>query len=67
MKDEQLAAGKAGVGGRPKSGSRASWIAGWVIGPGLIVLGILTAGLYVGANHPDSWITRLVNWVVALF
>ena len=52
----------------------ACWIAmyyitilGWVIGPGAIVLGILTAGAYVGANHSDSWVTRLVNWTVALF
>lgn len=67
MKDEQLTASKAGVEEQPRSGSRASWIAGWVIGPGLIVLGILTAGLHVGANHPESWITRLVNWTVALF
>ena len=66
MKDEQVSADKAGAQGEPKP-SRAAWIAGWVIGPGLIVLGILTAGLYVGANHPESWVTRLVNWTVALF
>ncbi len=45
----------------------SSWLLGWVIGPGIIVLGILTAGAYVGANHSDSWVTRLVNWAVALF
>ena len=44
-----------------------SWILGWVIGPGVVVLGILTAGAYVGANHPTSWVTKGVEWVVGLF
>ena len=66
MKDEQANATTVGVETQSESGGRASWILGWVIGPGLIVLGILTAGLYVGANHPESWITRVVNWTVAL-
>ena len=47
--------------------SGGSWILGWVIGPGVVVLGILTAGVYVGANHPTSWVTTGVEWVVGLF
>jgi hypothetical protein len=51
----------------PTEGRKGSWLLGWVIGPGVVVLGILTAGAYVGANHPESWVTRLVNWTVGLF
>lgn len=47
--------------------SGGSWLLGWVIGPGVLVLGILTAGAYVGANHPTSWVTQGVEWVVGLF
>lgn len=50
-----------------EKGSGGSWLLGWVIGPGVLVLGILTAGAYVGANHPSSWVTKAVEWVVGLF
>lgn len=47
--------------------SRLSWVAGWVLVPGAIIGLLFGGGALVGAHLPDSWITRLVVWVVELF
>ena len=56
--------GVAGEGGEAGSTSRVAWVMGWVVGPGLLVASIWIGGVYVGANLPESWPTRLVNWLV---
>jgi hypothetical protein len=47
--------------------SRLSWLLGWVVTPTLFFGGIFLAGAYVGANHPDGWVTGSVRWVTGLF
>lgn len=47
--------------------SRLAWLLGWVVTPTLFFGGIFLAGAYVGANHPDGWVTGSVRWVVGLF
>ena len=47
----------------PSSTSRVRWVLGWVATPGLILGGIFTGGLYVGANLDTSWMTRAVIWL----
>lgn len=42
------------------------WLMGWILGPGLVIALLVGAGVYVGANHANSWITRAVMWVVNL-
>lgn len=44
-----------------------SWALGWVLVPGIILGLIFGGGVLVGAHHPDSWLSRLVVWVVELF
>ncbi|MCA9658147.1 MAG: hypothetical protein KC486_07375 [Myxococcales bacterium] len=43
--------------------SRAGWILGWVVVPGVILGGIFVGGAYVGANMAESWMTRAVMWL----
>ena len=47
--------------------SRLAWLHGWVVTPTLFFGGIFLAGAYVGANHPDGWVTGSVRWVAGLF
>ena len=47
--------------------SRLAWLLGWVVTPPLFFGAIFLAGAYVGANHPDGWVTSSVRWVVGLF
>jgi len=47
--------------------SRLAWLLGWVVTPSLFFGGIFLAGAYVGANHPDGWVTGSVRWVAGLF
>lgn len=47
--------------------SRLSWLLGWVIVPGLLFGLLMLAGVYVGANHPDSWVTRAILWIAGWF
>ncbi len=47
--------------------SRLAWLLGWVVTPTLFFGGIFLAGAYVGANHPDGWVTGSVRWVAGLF
>lgn len=47
--------------------SRLGWLLGWVVTPTLFFGGIFLAGAYVGANHPDGWVTGSVRWLVHLF
>jgi len=49
------------------SQSRLGWLLGWVVTPTLFFGGIFLAGAYVGANHPDGWVTGSVRWVAGLF
>ena len=43
------------------------WLVGWVLIPGFVIAVIVATGAYVGANHPNSWITRAVMWTINLF
>ena len=47
--------------------SRLAWLLGWVVTPTLFFGGIFVAGAYVGANHPDGWVTSSVRWVTHMF
>lgn len=47
--------------------SRAAWMMGWVIGPGVVLGSIFGGGVLVGAHFHDSWISRLVMWTASLF
>ena len=47
--------------------SRLAWLLGWVVTPTLFFGGIFLAGAYVGANHPDGWVSSSVRWVAGLF
>ena len=29
--------------------------------------GIFVGGVYVGANHPESWVSEAVAWIAGLF
>jgi len=58
--DKNAAAG-AEEPSAPKS--KVAWILGWVVTPGVILGGIFTSGIYVGANLEESWVTRGVVWL----
>lgn len=47
--------------------SRLAWVLGWVVSPTLFFGTIFLGGVYVGANHPDGWVTRAVLWIGGLF
>ena len=47
--------------------SRLRWLLGWVLTPSLFFGGIFLGGAYLGANHPDGWVTRTVTWVAGVF
>lgn len=47
--------------------SRLSWVAGWVLVPGAIVGLLFGGGALVGAHFSESWLARLIVWVVELF
>ena len=47
--------------------SRVRWLLGWVVSPTLFFGGIFLGGAYVGANHPEGWVTRSVLWVAGVF
>ncbi|MEZ4454501.1 MAG: hypothetical protein R3B09_33930 [Nannocystaceae bacterium] len=47
--------------------SRLGWFLGWIMVPGLVLALIVGSGAYVGANHPESWVTRAVLWLAGLF
>lgn len=47
--------------------SRLSWLAGWVLVPGIIIGLIFGGGALVGAHFHDSWLARAIVWVVELF
>ena len=47
--------------------SRLRWLLGWVVTPLLFFGAIFVGGVYVGANHPDVWISSLVRWLTGLF
>lgn len=47
--------------------SPLAWILGWIMVPGLVLASIVGSGAYVGANHPDAWVTRAVLWIAGLF
>lgn len=71
MAEPKKSAGKASA---PKGGddgeqkrSALGWLAGWVLGPGLVLGAIVGAGAHLGANNPDAWYTEAVLWVVGLF
>lgn len=51
--------------GEPEEGgrSRLRWLLGWVIIPGSFIGALFLAGVHVGANHPDMWLSRLIAWI----
>lgn len=46
---------------------RLGWLVGWVLVPGLILGVLFGGGMLVGAHFPESWLSRLIVWVVELF
>ena len=44
-------------------GSRLRWLLGWVVIPGTLLGALFLAGVHVGANYPDMWLTRLIAWI----
>lgn len=44
-----------------------SWAVGWVLVPATILGLIWVGGVLVGVHLHDSWLSRLVVWVVGLF
>jgi hypothetical protein len=51
-----------GEGEQAKDG-RLRWLVGWVALPGTVIGSIFLAGVHVGANHPDMWLSRLIAWI----
>jgi hypothetical protein len=47
--------------------SRVGWLIGWVLVPGLIIGVLFGGGMLVGAHFPESWLSRMIVWVVELF
>lgn len=47
--------------------TRLAWVLGWIVTPLIFFGGIFLGGVYVGANHPDVWITSIVVWITSLF
>lgn len=48
-----------------KTSSKLRWILGWIGVPGLLIAGLLLAGVHVGARHPQMGLTRAVLWVMS--
>ena len=46
---------------------RLAWLVGWVLVPGTIIAVLFGGGALVGAHFSESWLSRLVVWVVELF
>lgn len=44
-------------------GRRFRWLLGWVVIPGSLISALFLAGVHVGANHPDMWLSRLIAWI----
>jgi hypothetical protein len=44
-------------------GGRFRWLLGWVVVPGALLGALFLAGVHVGANHPDMWLSRLIAWI----
>ena len=42
---------------------RLRWLVGWLVLPGTVISSIFLAGVHVGANYPDMWLTRLIAWI----
>ncbi len=47
--------------------SRLSWAIGWIGVPLAVVSVIFGSGALIGAHFHDSWLARLIVWVVELF
>lgn len=50
-------------GEQEASGRRGRWLLGWVVLPGTLLSALFLAGVHVGANYPDMWLSRLINWI----
>jgi len=46
-----------------KSANKLRWIVGWLLIPGLVIAGLFSCGVHVGARHPDMFLTRAVLWM----
>lgn len=49
-------------GGEEQSGW-FRFLLGWVVVPGSVIGAIVLAGVHVGANHPDMFLSRLLLWM----
>ncbi len=49
-------------GGEEESGW-FRFLLGWVVAPGSVISAIVLAGVHVGANHPDMFLSRLLLWM----
>ena len=62
--------GSATAPTKPLAKPVASWIAGWVLAPGLACLALFIWGMHCGAASPDaapqSWILALGRWLWGL-
>lgn len=63
LKSSQLETSEAEGEQAPAREGWLRWALGWVVGPGIVVGGIIGVGAHLGANHPDAWFPRLVTWL----
>lgn len=61
-KDAQTSGGDGGQDAEERSGW-FRFLLGWVVAPGSVVAVIVLAGVHVGANHPDMFLSRLLLWM----
>jgi hypothetical protein len=46
-----------------RGSGRLRWFVGWVLVPGGVLAALFLAGVHVGANYPDLWLSRLITWL----
>ena len=66
--DERLQAkadDEADDGEAPKKEGKLRWVIGWVVVPGSLLMMLFLAGVHVGANYPEMWLSRLIGWLGA--
>ena len=61
---ENEAEGRAEEAEAPRE-SKLRWMIGWVLIPGSLLFALFLAGVHVGANFPDMWLSRLIGWLSA--
>lgn len=51
--------------GRPSRRGPGMWLTLWLFIPALIATGFVLFGVHLGAQHPDAWYARAIEWLVA--